>query len=233
MGLIVWGTKMKVFLISIFSAVAVIAAFFFLKTGFQESTNKGAYVISLESWHNGQRIFKFPEDSIFVSGELAIQQIMRLDQNDFNGKVSLTQSVDRYYLIDFNRGLFKDIGSDLEQQTEKIPWKGLSEKKYGTNFRADLHFNENFKVKDTLWEGKNLKNISYTADNREQYDILLEQYSSKDRLPIFYDVIEQRFKGRVLKMTTTYPDDKGTLIYTTKFVSLKKHPLLDALSRLK
>ncbi|KOP38869.1 MULTISPECIES: hypothetical protein [unclassified Flavobacterium] len=222
---------MKVFSISILITAAV-CGLFFLK-GSSQKSSKGVYVISLESLQNGQRIFKFPDDSIFVSADLAVEQIMRLDQFDFNGKTSLMQSVETYYLIDFHRDLFKDLGRDLEQKTEKIPWKNLREKSYGTNFRGDLHFNENFKIKDTVWEGKKIKKISYTSENREKYDILLEQFPTEERPPVFFDVIEPRFKGRVLKMTTSYPDGKGMVVYTTKFVPLDTHPVLEALSSLK
>lgn len=228
---------MKIFSICIL--ITALSGIFFIRGGSQnngrksQKADKGVYVISQESFLDGKKIFKFPDDSVFVSGDFAMEQVMRLDQYDFNGKVSLMQSVDMYHLIDFNKGLFKDIGRDLQQQTQEIPWKDLKGKKYGTDFRADLHFNENFKMKDTLWEGKDLKNISYTADNREQYDILLEQYASKERFPVFCDVVEQRFKGRVLKMTTKYPDGKGEVIYTVKFIPLDKHPVLEALTSLK
>jgi hypothetical protein len=222
---------MRVIFISILAAG--ISALFFLRPGSQESGNKGAYIISLESWQGGQRIFKFPNDSIFVCGDRTVQQVMRLDQFDFQGKVSLMQSVETYYLIDFNKGLFKDLGRDLEQKTEKIPWKDLREKRYGIDFRGDLHFSENFKIKDTVYEGKKIKKISYTAENREKYDILLEPFSSEEREPVFFDVIEPRFKGRVVKMTTSYPDGKGMVVYTTKYVPLSNHPVLDAMKNLR
>lgn len=225
------GIKMKV-LLSVFLTAAVSGIFLLRCPGSSES-KKGAYVISLESWHNGQRIFRFPDDSIFVSGGLAVQQVMRLDQFDFNGKVSLMQSVEAYYLIDFKRGLYKDMGKDLEQEIERIPWKDLSEKQYGTNFRGDLHFNENFSIKDTLWESRQVKKISYTAANRERYDIILKQCPPKERRPVFFDVIEQRFKGEVLQMIITYPNGVGTAVYTTKFAPLEEHPVLDALNKLK
>lgn len=195
----------------------------------------GVYVISLVSRGYGKlgKSLKLPDDSIFVSHQLAVQKVMRIELLDFNGKTDLKESLETHYLINFDTNMFKDIGKDHKAENIKIPWKPLSEKKMGFKFTAIWHKNEPYKIENSILEGKKVKKVIYLTKAGEGYEVYLQPCSAKNRPPVFFGGLEDKFQGVLLKMIITYPEKKGSFTYTTKFVQFKKHELLKVLEKLK
>ena len=224
--------NMKFFLYTLFSSV--LFELFFLSCTFKQNENgKGVYVICVETRGYGKdgKSFKFPNDSIFVNNEFSVQKVMRLDLYDFNGKTDIIESLDVYYLIDFKKGLYKDLGRTLEKETKDIKWIDLKKKTLGFNFSNKWYDNQTYKIKDTVCEGEKIKKIIYTSKENIKYDILLKQNLSKKQPPVLFTGIEDKFKGDLLKMIITYPDKQGTAVYTKKFVTLKNHKVLNMISK--
>ncbi|TDX11234.1 hypothetical protein [Flavobacterium sp. S87F.05.LMB.W.Kidney.N] len=197
--------------------------------------SKGVYVISLVSRGYGKlgKSLKLPDDSIFVSHRFAVQKMLGIYLSDFNGKTDMQELLETYYLIDFKKDRFKDIGKDLEKQTNKIPWEPLGKKKMGFKFTAVWHKNETYKTENSFLQGKKVKKVSYLTKEGERYEVYLQPCPAKNSPPVFFRGLEDKFHGILLKMIITYPEKKGSFTYTTKFVQLRKHKVLKALEKLK
>lgn len=215
---------MKLLFCSLFLFVSL--GFFFNRSS--QENRKGVYVISLESKGYGKdgKSFKFPDDSIFVNNEFALEKVMRLELFDYNGISTAKESVDAYFIINLKKGLYKDLERSLEKETESIPWIELREKKLGFNFYGKWYENETYKMKDTIYNGKKVKKIKYVSAEHLKYEILLQQNLPKNPSPVFFGGLEDKFKGDLLKMIITYPDKQGSFIFTKKFVQIKNQEVL-------
>lgn len=207
----------------------------FLKFFFQKSNNseirKGVYIFSTE-YKFENKSFKFPDDSVFIDNEFAIEKVIRIDETEFFGATSIKQSLDRYNFIDFKKGLYKNIEKNLDPDFENIPWEDISKKKFAIDFSAKWENSEIYKTKDTIYEGIKVKKIEYTSITNEKYEIYLQPNLSKTQDFVFYKGIEDKYNGEVLKMVVTYPNHKETSTTTKKFIPIKNHEVLNALEKL-
>ncbi|CAD0002458.1 hypothetical protein FLACHUCJ7_00972 [Flavobacterium chungangense] len=217
---------MKLFSCSIVSVILLVL--FFVNRRSRENT-KGVYVISLVS--QGAQSFKFPDDSIFVDKELAVEKIMRLDEFIVDDKSKVKESVDTYYFIDFKKRQYKDIGKNLEKDPKNIPWIQLAKKDLGFNFHNKWLENENYKMKDTIYNGEKIKKVISNSKTGERYEIFLRQNVTENKPLVLFAGIEDKFKAEVIKMIITYPENKGSFIYTKKFIPLKSHEILSAMNK--
>ena len=221
----------------IFSFPLLVFVFFLMlmpEKNFSQN-HDGVYVISLVSRGYGTlgKSLRLPDDSIFVSRQLAIQKMLGIYLSDFNGKTDMQELLETYYLLDFKKDRFKDIGKDLEKQTNKIPWEPLGKKKMGYKFITIWHKNEPYKTENSFLEGKEVKKVSYLVKTGEAYEVYLQPCPAKNRPPVFFRGLEDKFQGVLLKMIITYPEKKGSFTYTTKFVQFRKHEAFKALEKLK
>ncbi|MBZ4043351.1 hypothetical protein [Flavobacterium hibisci] len=186
-------------------------------------------MISLES-HTTKSI-TFPDDSIFVYKELAVEKIMRLDEFIFNDKSDVKESVDTYYFIDFKKGQYKDIGKNLEKDPKNIPWIQLAKKELGFYFHNKWLENESYKITDTIYKGERIKKVISNSKTGKGYEIFLRQNVTENKTLVLFAGIEDKFKGEVIKLIVTYPENKGSIIYTKKFIPLKSHEILSAMNK--
>lgn len=206
--------------------------FFFLKSNNSE-IKKGVYILTTEIRSNipNGKSLKFPDDSIFIDNEFAIEKVIRIYQKDSMGIIETKQSLDRYNLIDFKKGLHKNIGKNLEADIKNIPWSDLSKKEVSMDFSATWENSEIYKTKDTIYEGIKVKKIEYISNTNKTYEIYLKPNSSKNQDFVFYKGIEDKYQGEVLKLKYTYPDGWNTTC-TKKFIPIKNHEVLNALEKL-
>jgi hypothetical protein len=216
---------MKLFSIALFFTVLLGYSFFKENS---EDGPKGVYVISVTS--PGKKPFRFPDDSLFIYKGAAVEQILRVDQTFLdNNKSVIKESLDTYYFIDFKKGLFRDMGKNLNRKDEKAQWLPMKDKKSGFDFTIPWYADEKYKIKDTIYNGKKIKKIQYQNVKGMRYTVLMRMNSSKEQFPVIFPGIEDRFKADVIKMFVTYPGQHGSWVYTKKFIPLKNHEVFKAL----
>lgn len=178
---------MKLFFCTLF--LFVFFEFNFLN--YTVENEKGVYVIRTQTkgYGNDAKTFKFPNDSIFVDNEFLVEKVIRLEFYDFYGKTDLIESLDTYHLINLKKGLYKNLGKTLKQETKDISWVDLKEKKLGFNFCNKWYNNESYKIKDTVYNGKKTKKIEYVSKTNIRYDILLQQNLLKNTAQFFLPVL--------------------------------------------
>lgn len=188
---------------------------------------KGVYVITVQSEgpaKNSGRT-RLSDDSIFVIKDLAIEKVMKTNQLEYGGKLTLTESVGGYYLIDLKKRVFKDLGTSLDKSTDQIPWQDLRNKTTGHIFHYGWFNDEPHVLKDTLYDGKNIRQLSYTSTkDKFKYVIYLENNVPKNNMPVFFIGIEDKFDLSLIELRAS--NDQGTILFTKRFIPMDDHEVL-------
>jgi hypothetical protein len=195
---------------------------------------KGVYIIKTKALGPKGSGYEFdmPDDSIFVSGDLAVEKDYRINQNEINSKIEFSSSLKGYNLLDLQKSLFKELGETLDVDSQKMHWKDLKSKEIGFNFYYGWYKDEKYTIVNVLYEGRKMKKLTFTSKvTNLEYEVFLEENADENKSPVFFIGIEDKFNSNMVKMVITSPENKGSFIFTKRFVKLEKHEVLTAIDK--
>lgn len=195
---------------------------------------RGVYIIKTKALGPKGSGYEFdmPDDSIFLNGDLAVEKDYRINQNEINSKIEFSSSLKGYNLLDLKKGLFKELGVTLDADSQQMPWKNLKTKEIGFNFYYGWYKDEKYTLTDVLYEGRKIKKLTFISEIKNlQYEVFLEDNTDKNKSSVFFIGIEDKFNASLVKMIITSPDNKGSFIFTKRFIKLQNHEVLTAIDK--
>lgn len=185
---------------------------------FMAQTNTGTYVLSLEAKDpaSGKIIKPFPDDSIFVSGNIGIEKIKRIDDLVIDKMSSRTINTSGYNIINFHTRMFRYTTSLDTIINKEIIDQPLTNKKIGYDLSTQYYNNEKYSLTKDLVNGVPVRILTFTSSNPVYKGTTFTFYllpPDPERTMLIPN-IEKRFNGRVLQLKSSNSSGELTMKVT-------------------